>query len=33
MSIDALVKHVKSLNCNVCVEVTDNYVRVMGEAS
>ena len=29
MSIDALVKHVKSLNRNVCVEGTENYVRIM----
>ena len=29
MSIDALIKEVESLNRNVCVKGTENYVRVM----
>lgn len=31
MSIDLLVKHVKSLNRNVCVEGTKNYVGMKGK--
>ena len=31
MSIDALVKRVKSLNRNACVEGTKNYVRMKGK--
>ena len=31
MSVDALIKQVENLNSNICVEMTENYVRVKGK--
>lgn len=30
MSIDSLIKEVKSLNSHICIEIIDNYIIVKG---
>lgn len=30
MAIDLLIKEVESLNSNVCIEITDDYIRLTG---